>query len=48
MDDEYDDDYDTAKGMARLFTEVGEAYIQFIVTAVPDVMPPMDALLEVS
>ncbi len=28
VDDEWDDDIDNAKGMARLFGEVGEAYIQ--------------------
>lgn len=35
--DEFDDDEDTAKGMARLFAEVGEAYIHLVATAVPEV-----------
>jgi len=32
-----DDDEDTAKGMARLFAEVGEAYINLVATAVQEV-----------
>eukprot|EP00983_Pelagomonas_calceolata_P045608 1139822-Pelagomonas_calceolata.AAC.1 len=32
-----EDDEDTAKGIARLFAEVGEAYINLIATAVQEV-----------
>lgn len=35
--DEFDDDEHTAKGMARLFAEVGEAYVHLIATAVQEV-----------
>ncbi|GIL53844.1 hypothetical protein Vafri_9477 [Volvox africanus] len=44
---EYDDDEDSAKGMARLFCEVGEAYMSLIIEAVPAVRAPVEALLEV-
>lgn len=37
MDDEFDDDEETVKGMARLFCEVAEAYIQLILAATPQV-----------
>ncbi|GAX77385.1 hypothetical protein CEUSTIGMA_g4831.t1 [Chlamydomonas eustigma] len=46
--DEFDDDEDTAKGMARLFAEVGEAYIFLIATAVKEVWSPVEAMLEVA
>lgn len=34
---EFDDDEDSAKGMARLFVEVGEAYLSLIITASQEV-----------
>jgi hypothetical protein len=37
VDDEFDDDPETVKGMARLFCEVAEAYIQLILAATPQV-----------
>lgn len=37
MRDDFDDDEDTAKGMARLFAEVAEAYILLVASAVPEV-----------
>jgi len=37
VDDEFDDDAETVKGMARLFCEVSEAYIQLIFAATPQV-----------
>ncbi|KAI8470335.1 MAG: armadillo-type protein [Monoraphidium minutum] len=46
--DEFDDDFDAIKGMGRLFCEVGEAYLPLILTATPEVMPPVEALLEVA
>jgi len=46
--DEFDDDEDTAKGMARLFAEVGEAYIMLVASAVPETRLPVEAMLEVA
>ncbi|KAG1678979.1 hypothetical protein FOA52_013042 [Chlamydomonas sp. UWO 241] len=46
--DDFDDDEDTAKGMARLFAEAGEAYIFLIARATPEVAPPAEAMLEVA
>jgi hypothetical protein len=37
VDDEFDDDIENVKGMARLFCEVAEAYIQLILAATPQV-----------
>jgi len=37
-----------AKGMARLFTEVGEAYVQVIATGDAGVLEPVQALLDVA
>lgn len=37
VEDEFDDDEETVKGMARLFCEVAEAYIQLILAATPQV-----------
>jgi hypothetical protein len=37
VDDEFDDDEEAVKGMARLFCEVAEAYIQLILAASPEV-----------
>jgi hypothetical protein len=37
VDDEFDDDSETVKGMARLFCEVAEAYIQLVLAATPEV-----------
>eukprot|EP00878_Enallax_costatus_P035114 GHUV01039091.1.p2 GENE.GHUV01039091.1~~GHUV01039091.1.p2 ORF type:complete len:128 (+),score=26.53 GHUV01039091.1:641-1024(+) len=37
VDDEFDDDEEAVKGMARLFCEVAEAYIQLVLSAQPDV-----------
>lgn len=34
---DFDDDEDSAKGMARLFVEVGEAYLSLIITATQEV-----------
>ncbi|GLC47401.1 hypothetical protein PLESTB_001959900 [Pleodorina starrii] len=45
---EFDDDEDSSKGMARLFCEVGEAYLVLIVSAVAEVRAPVEALLEVA
>jgi len=42
------DDEDTAKGIARCFAEVGEAFIGDIVQASPEVGPLVEALLEVA
>jgi hypothetical protein len=39
VDDEFDDDSETVKGMARLFCEVAEAYIQLVLAATPEVRP---------
>uniref|UniRef100_A0A7S0WIF6 Importin N-terminal domain-containing protein n=1 Tax=Chlamydomonas leiostraca TaxID=1034604 RepID=A0A7S0WIF6_9CHLO len=46
--DEFDDGEEQAKGMARLFAEVGEAYIHLIATAVQEVQAPVEAMLEVA
>ena len=43
-DPSHDED---AKGIARLFTEVGEAYVQVIATGDPGVLEPVQALLDV-
>eukprot|EP00200_Dunaliella_tertiolecta_P006984 CAMPEP_0202382050 /NCGR_PEP_ID=MMETSP1127-20130417/40683_1 /ASSEMBLY_ACC=CAM_ASM_000462 /TAXON_ID=3047 /ORGANISM="Dunaliella tertiolecta, Strain CCMP1320" /LENGTH=1111 /DNA_ID=CAMNT_0048981157 /DNA_START=70 /DNA_END=3405 /DNA_ORIENTATION=+ len=43
-----EDDEDTAKGIARLFAEVGEAYINLIATAVQEVQAPVEAMLDVA
>eukprot|EP00854_Cymbomonas_tetramitiformis_P014145 gene14145-16729_t len=40
------DDEESAKGMARLFAEVGEAYVGLISTGAPEVGAPVEALLE--
>lgn len=40
VDDEFDDDAEAVKGMARLFCEVAEAYIQLILAATPQVSIP--------
>ncbi|KAK3235077.1 hypothetical protein CYMTET_54701, partial [Cymbomonas tetramitiformis] len=42
------DDEESAKGMARLFAEVGEAYVGLISTGAPEVGAPVEALLEVA
>eukprot|EP00879_Flechtneria_rotunda_P018208 GHRR01019098.1.p2 GENE.GHRR01019098.1~~GHRR01019098.1.p2 ORF type:complete len:293 (+),score=112.18 GHRR01019098.1:708-1586(+) len=39
VDDEFDDDEETVKGMARLFCEMAEAYIQLVLAATPEVGP---------
>ena len=39
---------DDARGMARLFAEVGEAFLDLIATGAADVLAPVEALLEVS
>ena len=39
VDDEFDDDSESVKGMARLFCEVAEAYIQLVLAATPEVRP---------
>lgn len=44
----YDDDEETARGMARLFAEVGEAYVGLIATGEDSVLEPVQALLEVA
>ncbi|KAK9827594.1 hypothetical protein WJX81_001986 [Elliptochloris bilobata] len=44
---EGDDDIETAKGIARLFAEVGEAYTALIAAGAPEAMRPVEALLEV-
>jgi hypothetical protein len=41
VDDEFDDDAEAVKGMARLFCEVAEAYIQLILAATPQVNMPL-------
>ena len=46
--DDCDDDEETSKGMARLFTEVAEAYLSLIVTATPQVLAPVEAMIEVA
>uniref|UniRef100_A0A383V7P9 Importin N-terminal domain-containing protein n=1 Tax=Tetradesmus obliquus TaxID=3088 RepID=A0A383V7P9_TETOB len=48
VDDEFDDDSESVKGMARLFCEVAEAYIQLVLAATPEVLPPVEALLDVT
>ncbi|KAF6259150.1 armadillo-type protein [Scenedesmus sp. NREL 46B-D3] len=48
VDDVFDDDSETVKGMARLFCEVAEAYIQLVLAATPEVLPPVEALLDVT
>eukprot|EP00887_Chlorella_sp_A99_P006855 scaffold2.g6855.t1 len=45
---EHEDSEETAKGMARLFAEVGEAYTGLIATGAPEVIPPVEALLDVA
>jgi len=47
-DDDCEDDEETAKGMARLFAEVGEAYVGLICTGRAEVLAPVEALLEVA
>jgi transportin-3 len=42
------DDAEDAKGIARLFAEVGETFLELIATGAPDVLAPVEALLEVS
>jgi transportin-3 len=42
------DDAEDAKGIARLFAEVGETFLELIATGAPDVLAPVQALLEVS
>jgi hypothetical protein len=42
VDDEFDDDAESVKGMARLFCEVAEAYIQLILAATPQVRVCVD------
>ena len=37
-----------AKAIARLFAEVGEAYTELIASGSPEVMPPVEALLDVA
>jgi transportin-3 len=44
--DDFDDDEDTAKGMARLFAEVGEAYIFLVASAVQEVRATRVAQLQ--
>ncbi|KAK9830032.1 hypothetical protein WJX72_009312 [[Myrmecia] bisecta] len=44
----FDDDDDTAKGMARVFAEVGEAYTALIATGSMEALKPVQALLEVA
>ncbi len=46
--DDFDDDEDTSKGMARLFCEVADAYMALIATAVKEVWAPVEAMLEVA
>ena len=46
--DEVEDAEENAKAIARLFAEVGEAYTELIATGAPEVMPPVEALLEVA
>ncbi len=47
-DDVYDGDHaEQAKALARLFAEVGEAYADLICEATPEVMGPVEALLDV-
>jgi len=46
--DDWDDDEDTAKGMARCFAEVGEAFVGNVVQAVPEVVPLVEALVDVA
>jgi len=41
-------DDDVAKGIARLFAEVGEAYVDLIATGAPDAIAPVEALLQVT
>ena len=43
-----DADDDTAKGCARLFAEVGEAFMELIASATPEAAAPVDALLAVA
>ena len=43
--DDYEED---AKAIARLFAEVGEAYTELIAGGAPEVMPPVEALLDVA
>eukprot|EP00240_Pyramimonas_obovata_P002590 CAMPEP_0118943288 /NCGR_PEP_ID=MMETSP1169-20130426/38014_1 /TAXON_ID=36882 /ORGANISM="Pyramimonas obovata, Strain CCMP722" /LENGTH=723 /DNA_ID=CAMNT_0006888509 /DNA_START=206 /DNA_END=2373 /DNA_ORIENTATION=- len=42
------DDDETAKGMARLFAEVGEAFVGLISTGAAETTQPVEALLEVA
>ena len=41
-------DDDAAKGMARLFAEVGEAFVELIATGAQEALAPVEALLAVS
>uniref|UniRef100_A0A1D2AEU2 Importin N-terminal domain-containing protein n=1 Tax=Auxenochlorella protothecoides TaxID=3075 RepID=A0A1D2AEU2_AUXPR len=43
-----DDDSEEAKALARLFAEVGEAYTELIATGTPQVMGPLEAILDVA
>lgn len=45
---DHDDSEEDAKGMARLFAEVGEAYTGLIAEAAPQVQAPVEALLDVA
>ncbi|EFN54933.1 hypothetical protein CHLNCDRAFT_134668 [Chlorella variabilis] len=45
---EHDDSEEDAKGMARLFAEVGEAYTGLIAEGGPQVSAPVEALLDVA
>ncbi|KAI3438282.1 hypothetical protein D9Q98_000717 [Chlorella vulgaris] len=45
---EHDDGEEDAKGMARLFAEVGEAYTGLIAEGGPQVSAPVEALLDVA
>jgi len=46
-DSHFDDYEEKAKSMSRLFAEVGEAYAHLICEAIPEVMGPVEALLDV-
>lgn len=45
---DHDDSEEAAKGMARLFAEVGEAYTDLIATGAPEVLAPVEVLLDVA
>lgn len=48
VDDEFDDDAETVKGMARLFCEVAEAYICLLLAPAPQVRQDKDHIVCVS